>query len=94
MSDPLSEILRLTEARSVIAGGIAAGGRWAMVFPPPGGIKFAALAKGTLLMRIAGQKKVVRAEAGDAMLLPGQRGFIVGTDLDAPPRDAIRFMEE
>lgn len=92
MSDPLSDVLRLTEAKSVIAGGIAGGGAWAMAFPPPGEIKFAALVKGSCFFRLDGQKKVFRGEAGDVVLLPGRRGFVAGSDLDQPPLDAVRFM--
>ncbi|WP_438022650.1 hypothetical protein [Sorangium sp. So ce233] len=44
-SDPLTDILRLTQATSVMAGGIAAGGRWAVHFPPPGEMKISLLAK-------------------------------------------------
>lgn len=33
-SDPLSDVLQLTEAKSVISGGFEAGGAWALRFPP------------------------------------------------------------
>jgi hypothetical protein len=45
-TDPFSDILRLTEAKSVASGGFTAGGAWALRFPPPEKIKFFALAKG------------------------------------------------
>jgi AraC-like DNA-binding protein len=91
-SDPLSDILRLTEATSVMAGGIAAGGAWSLAFPPPEQIKFSIVAKGTCLMRLDGQKRVIRGEQGDVVLMSGRRGFVIGSCLEQPPRDALAFM--
>ncbi|MFB1484602.1 cupin domain-containing protein [Corallococcus sp. RDP092CA] len=90
-TDPLSDILRLTEARTVMAGGIAASGPWALRFPPPGEIKFSVLARGSCEMRLEGQKRVLRGEPGDVLLLPGRQGFVVGSSLKVPPRDALPF---
>ncbi len=72
--DPLTDILRLTQATSVMAGGIAAGGRWAVHFPPPGEMKISLVAKGGCWFRLDGHKKAIRGEPGDAVLLPGRKG--------------------
>jgi AraC-like DNA-binding protein len=91
VADPLSSILRLTEATSVMAGGVAASGRWLLRFPPPGEIKFALLAKGTCYVRLDGHKKAIRGEQGDVVLMPGRRGFVAGSNLAVPPVDAAPF---
>jgi hypothetical protein len=39
-ADPFSDVLALADARSVVSGGFAAGGRWALRFPIPEQIKF------------------------------------------------------
>ncbi|WP_437589310.1 cupin domain-containing protein [Sorangium sp. So ce1000] len=87
-SDPLTDILRLTQATSVMAGGIAAGGRWAVHFPPPGEMKISLLAKDGRWFGLDGHKKAIRSEPGDAVLLPGRKGFLVGSDL-SPDRASI-----
>ncbi|WP_437661982.1 cupin domain-containing protein [Sorangium sp. So ce1182] len=92
--DPLTDILRLTQATSVMAGGIAAGGRWAVHFPPPGEMKISVVAKGGCWFRLDGHKKAIRGEPGDAFLLPGRRGFLVGSDLSAPPLDAMCLLAQ
>ena len=86
IDDPFSEILRLIEPRSVVSGGFSAGGSWAIRFPPPGEIKFSAIAKGTCWFRLDGQEPI-RLEEGDVGLLPGRQGFVVASSPTAKPRD-------
>jgi AraC-like DNA-binding protein len=87
--DPLSDFLRLAEASSVMSGGFAAGGTWALRFAPPGQIVFAAIARGGCWIRLDGQRKAVRVEEGDIGLLPGRRGYLLASDLTATPRDVV-----
>ena len=87
--DPLSDILRLAEATSVIAGGFAAGGTWALRFPPPGQIVFAAIARGACWLRVNGQRKAVKVEEGDVGLLSGRKGFVLSSSLRAVPKDVV-----
>jgi AraC-like DNA-binding protein len=89
-NDPFSDILRLTEAISVVSGGFAAGGAWALRFPPPGRLKFSAIARGSCWLRIDGQKRGVLLEQGDVILMPGRHGFVLANKLSTPPRDAYR----
>jgi hypothetical protein len=39
-SDPFSDILKFTQAESLVTGGFTAGGSWALRFPAPDKIKF------------------------------------------------------
>ncbi|XXT23985.1 cupin domain-containing protein [Sorangium sp. So ce429] len=50
--------------------------RWAVHFPPPGEMKISLLAKGGCWFRLDGHKKAIRGEPGDAVLLPGRKGFL------------------
>jgi AraC-like DNA-binding protein len=88
--DPFSDVLRLTEARSVVSGGFAAGGEWALRFPPPEKIKFFAVTKGSCWLRLDGEKRPSMLEQGDVFLVSGRRGFLLASDLATAPRDARR----
>jgi AraC-like DNA-binding protein len=91
-TDPFSDVLRLTEASSVVSGGFTAGGTWALRFPPPGRLKFSAVARGTCWLRIDGQKRGVLLEEGDVILMPGRHGFVVANNLATQPKDAYRIL--
>jgi AraC-like DNA-binding protein len=86
-NDPFSDFLRLTEANSVVSGGFAAGGPWALRFPAPGKIKFTAMARGGCWLRVDGQRKAVMLDEGDVILLPGRDGFVLASHLTTPPKD-------
>jgi len=92
-NDPLSDVLQLAEAKTVMTGGFSASGVWALRFPPPKEIKFSVIAKGACWARMDGQKKAFRLDQGDVCLMPGRRGFVIGSSLSAPARDAVRFFE-
>ena len=85
--DPLADVLRLTEARSLVAGGFATGGRWALRFPVLGQLVFSAIVKGGCWLRLDRQREPVRLEEGDIGLLPGRDGFVLCSDLRAKPVD-------
>ncbi|MFT3694026.1 MAG: AraC family transcriptional regulator [Kofleriaceae bacterium] len=83
-ADPFSDVLRLTEAKSVMTGGFTAGGKWALHIPRPDVITIAAIAKGSCLLRLDGHKTAIRVDEGDVGLLSGDSGFVIGSDLTAP----------
>ncbi len=89
-TDPFSDVLQLTEARSVISGRFAAGGTWALRFPPLREIKFFVVTKGSCWVRVDGWKRAVRWEEGDVGLSAGRKGFLVGSSLTARPLEALR----
>ncbi len=87
-ADPFSDILKLTNAETVVSGGFTAGGSWAIRFPAPDKIKFFALVKGNCWLLIESQEAPIRVEAGDVFLLSAQRSFVLAGDLAAVPVDA------
>jgi AraC-like DNA-binding protein len=89
-NDPLSEILAFVGARSLVAGGFTAGGRWGLRFPRPDAIKFGVVAAGTCWLRMAGLDAPRRLEAGDVYFLKGDRSFdlLSAPEPDADPADA------
>jgi AraC-like DNA-binding protein len=91
LADPFSDILKLTNAESVLTGGFTAGGSWAIRFPEPDKIKFFALMKGNCWLRIDGQDAPVRVEEGDVFLLSARRSFVLAGDLAAIPVDATKL---
>ena len=87
-ADPFSDILKLTNAETVVSGGFTAGGSWAIRFPAPDKIKFFALVKGNCWLRIDGHQSPIRVEEGDVFLLSAQRSFVLASDLAVVPVDA------
>lgn len=88
-SDPFSDILRFTRAETLVAGGFTAGGRWAIRFPAPNKIKFFAIVKGQCWVSIDGETAPIRFEAGDVGLLTAKLSYIVASDTDVIPLDAM-----
>lgn len=91
-SDPFSDILRLTEAESVVSGAFVAGGAWALKFPPPGKLKFSAIARGSCWLRVDNVRRNVLLEQGDVVLMPGRSSFVMASDLRLVPRDAYKVL--
>ena len=87
MSDPLSDVLRMTEAHSVMAGGFAIAGTWGFKIPRPNLIVFSAIAKGSCWLRLDGHKSALHLQEGDVGLLDGTRGFRIGSSPDAPTEE-------
>jgi AraC-like DNA-binding protein len=88
LADPVSDILKLTRAETVVSGGFTAGGTWAIRFPKLEKIMFSALVKGSCWLCIDGYEPPVLAEAGDVILYSAQRPFVLAGDLAAVPVDA------
>lgn len=86
--DPFSDILRLIDAKALLTGGFTAGGSWAIRFPARDKIKFMAIMKGSCWVRLEGEHPA-RFEAGDVGLLSVPRPFIMASDPDATPVDAM-----
>lgn len=88
-ADPFSDILKLTQAQSLVTGGFTAGGRWALRFPAPDKIKFFAVVKGGCWARLEGLPEPIRFETGDVGLLTAPRASELASDLDVPAVDAM-----
>ncbi|WP_394851251.1 AraC family transcriptional regulator [Pendulispora rubella] len=91
--DPFSDVLKLTAAQSVAAGGFVIGGAWALRFPAPTKIKFFGVVKGQCWLRVAGEKSPVQLNAGDVFLLSARRSFVLASDLTTIPVDALPLFE-
>jgi AraC-like DNA-binding protein len=86
--DPLSAILSLVEAQATFAGGFAAGGSWAVRFPPPAMVKFFAIGQGQCQIRVEGIEHLFTLEVGDVFLLSANRSFTIASDASLDPQDA------
>ncbi len=87
--DPFSDLLQLTDPSSVVAGGFAAGGRWALSFPPPGKLKFFAVARGSCSLLVDGARPIT-LELGDVFLVSARTPFVLASNPGVTPRDARR----
>jgi AraC-like DNA-binding protein len=87
-ADPFSDILRLTNAQTVVSAVFVTGGPWAVRFPALNYIKFFALVKGGCWLCIDGQAQPVRIAAGDVVLFSLHRSFVLASDLALEPVEA------
>ena len=87
-ADPFSDILKFTNAETLVTGGFTAGGSWAIRFPAPDKIKFFAVIKGSCWVTIEGDEPM-RAETGDVLLLAARRSFVLASGLSLKPVDAM-----
>ena len=89
-ADPFSDILKFTNAESLVTGSFTAGGAWAIRFPAPDKIKFFAVVKGTCWVRIDGEAEPIHFGTGDVGLLTARRSFILASNPDVVPIEAMR----
>lgn len=87
--DPFSDILKLIKAESLVTGGFAAGGAWAIRFPPPDKIKFFAIVRGGCWVEIEGEGQPIRFDTGDVGLLAARRAFVLSSAPGLAPVDAM-----
>jgi len=79
--DPLSDVLSMLKPRTYVAGGFDLGGEWSIQYEPHKGVKYYALDSGAAWLAVEGQVDPVRLEAGDCVLLPNGRRFVIAKDL-------------
>jgi len=87
-ADPFSDILKLTRAETLVTGGFTAGRPWAIRFPVPKTIKFFAVVKGACWVTLDGEAPI-RFATGDVGLLSAPRAFVLASDPDVSPVDAM-----
>jgi AraC-like DNA-binding protein len=78
--DPLSDILSLLTPDTCIAGGFDLGGEWSIRFEKHDGVKYFALVSGGAWLSVEGDPEPIRLEAGDCVLLPNGRRFVMARD--------------
>lgn len=87
--DPFSEILSLTQAQAVHAGGFEAGGPWAIRFRSRHRIKMSAVLHGGCWFWFEDEPQAkVRLEAGDIGLLTAQRDYVMASAPGIEPVEA------
>ena len=74
ISDPISDIVALVEARSIMTGSLAASGEWTVRFPVPARVKLYAILRGTCWLE---RGKRITLRAGDVALVSGPHEYIM-----------------
>jgi AraC-like DNA-binding protein len=92
-NDPFSDFLHLVRARSVMSGGLVAGGSWAIAIPAPDKIKFWGVARGSCWLSIDGEAEPVLLEEGDVFLSATPRALVMASDLAAPRVELSEVLE-
>lgn len=87
-SDALSNIVAMLHPHDCVAGGLDAGGNWAIRFERHAGLKCNAIVKGGCWLAVEGVGGPVRLEAGDCFILPHGRPFLVSAHDVALGEDA------
>jgi AraC-like DNA-binding protein len=90
--DPLSDVLSLLKVRSYMAGGLDVGGEMSVRFELHDGIKCYAVVSGQCWLSVDGVAEAVRLETGDCFLLPHGRPFVLASDLNLAPVDALTLL--
>ncbi|MBP2302099.1 AraC family transcriptional regulator [Azospirillum picis] len=83
--DPLSDVLSLLKPHTYIAGGFDLAGGWSIRFNAHTGIKCYALVSGRCWLTVEGAAEPLEMEAGDCVLLPNGRRFVLAADLALDP---------
>lgn len=85
-ADPLSDALAVADARSVLTGGIRAGGEWALSLPAGDRLRVYAVVKGSCLL-IVGDQEALRLAEGDAVVVDGRQELVVCSSPGLPTVD-------
>lgn len=88
--DPLSDVISLLKPHTYVAGGLDLGGDWALQFKDHSGVKYFAVVVGGCWLAVEGEAQPLRLEAGDCVLLPSGKQFLMAKDLTFSP---MRFDE-
>ncbi|WP_410813919.1 AraC family transcriptional regulator [Micromonospora sp. 067-2] len=86
--DPLEDVLSLLGVTAHLSSGMTGGGRWAVRFPPPAGVKFNVVSRGGCWLRVDDVPDPIRLREGDCYLLTRPLAFTLASDLDLPPEPA------
>jgi AraC-like DNA-binding protein len=87
-ADPFSDILKLTNAQTLISAVFKTGGPWSVRFPALDYIKFFAMAKGRCWFIVEGQGEPLLIEAGDVVLFSLRQPFVLASDPELEPVEA------
>jgi len=93
MNDPLSDVLTLLDARSVVSTGLVAGGAWSVHVAGHDGLKFNAVVRGEAWLALDGEAPM-RLHEGDCFMLSRGVPFTMASDLDLPPAAAAQVFAD
>jgi AraC-like DNA-binding protein len=85
MTDALSDILSLLEARSYVSTGLKTGGEWSVVTHAFEGLKFNAVIWGHAWLKTESMAVPLRLSAGDCFILTSGTAFVMASDLTLAP---------
>lgn len=85
LNDPLSDVLSLLKPATYVAGGYDLGGNWSIQFNFHRGVKYFALLSGTGWIVIDGVANPMQLDAGDCVLLPHGKRFVISKDPSFQP---------
>ncbi len=80
-AEPLSDMLQLLDAKSVLTGTLIAGGAWSIRFPAPEQIKFWGVVKGRGWLQASEEGEAVEVQAGDVLLILRSPPMTLASDL-------------
>jgi AraC-like DNA-binding protein len=83
--DPFSDLLKLIDARSIMSGGLVAGGAWAIAFPATQRIKFWGIVRGHCWLLVDVESAPIAVASGDVFLLRAPRSHVLASDLSIRP---------
>ena len=86
--DPLSDIVALLRPHDCVAAGLDAGGDWSIRFERHAGLKCNAVLKGACWLAVEGDAAPIRLEAGDCVVLPHGRSFLLSARRTRTGEDA------
>ncbi|MRW83667.1 helix-turn-helix domain-containing protein [Pseudoduganella sp. FT26W] len=87
MADPLSDVLNLLNARSMLSTALVAGAAWSVRVREFEGLKFNAVLRGDAWLQVDGEAALHLRE-GDCFMLARGRSFVIASDLALTPREA------
>jgi len=83
--DSFSDYLDLLSARSIVSGGLTAGGQWAIEFPASPRIKFWGVQRGSCWLLMEELETAIRVEEGDVFLQCEPRTHVLASDVGVRP---------
>lgn len=86
--DPLSEVIRQSKPRSITVGATDVGGAVAIRFEAHAGAFLYSVASGQCWLQVDGDPEAQLLGAGDCVVLPSGRPFVLSTDVGLPTIDA------
>jgi AraC-like DNA-binding protein len=84
-SDPLCDVLAVSNARAAFSGGFTAGGPWAIRLQGPDRLKVNAVMRGTCLLDREGGAEPLRLNAGDVVVSDGAKPYVLCSEPGVEP---------